>query len=32
LTRHFYLVTHKKRSRSPIGQAFMDYLIENRDK
>lgn len=32
LTRHFYLVTHKKRSRSPLGQAFVDYLIENRDK
>lgn len=30
-TRHFYLVTHKKRSRSPIGQAFVDYLIKNRD-
>jgi DNA-binding transcriptional LysR family regulator len=30
-TRHFYLVTHKKRSRSPLGQAFVDYLIENRD-
>ena len=31
-TRHFYLVTHKKRSRSPVGQAFVDYLIENRDR
>ena len=31
LTRHFYLVTHNKRSRSPVGQAFVDYLIENRD-
>lgn len=31
-TRHFYLVTHKKRSRSPIGQAFVDYLIKNRDR
>ena len=30
-TRHFYLVTHKKRSRSPVGQAFVDYLIDNRD-
>lgn len=30
-TRHFYLVTHKNRSRSPLGQAFVDYLIENRD-
>ena len=32
LARHFYLVTHNKRSRSPVGQAFVDYLIENRDK
>ncbi|UCG20946.1 MAG: LysR family transcriptional regulator [Deltaproteobacteria bacterium] len=31
-TRHFYLVTHKKRSRSPLGQAFVDFLLENRDK
>ena len=31
-TRHFYLVTHKKCSRSPVGQAFVDYLIENRDR
>jgi len=30
--RHFYLVTHKKRSRSPLGQAFVDFLVENRDK
>jgi DNA-binding transcriptional LysR family regulator len=30
-TRHFYLVTHKKRSRSPIGEAFLDFLVENRD-
>ena len=30
--RHFYLVTHKKRSRAPLGQAFVDFLIENRDK
>lgn len=29
--RHFYLVTHVKRSRSPLGQAFVDFLIENRD-
>ena len=32
LARHFYLVTHNKRSRSPIGQAFVDYLVENREK
>ena len=31
-TRHFYLVTHKKRSRSPLGQAFVEFLVENRDK
>ena len=31
LARNFYLVTHNKRSRSPVGQAFVDYLIENRD-
>jgi DNA-binding transcriptional LysR family regulator len=30
-TRHFYLVTHKKRSRSPLAQAFVDFLLENRD-
>jgi DNA-binding transcriptional LysR family regulator len=30
--RHFYLVTHKKRSRAPLGQAFVDFLLENRDK
>ena len=30
-TRHFFLVTHKKRTRSPVGQAFVDYLIDNRD-
>lgn len=30
-TRHFYLVTHKKRSRSPLGEAFVDFLVENRD-
>jgi len=29
--RHFYLVTHIKRSRSPLGQAFVDFLVENRD-
>jgi DNA-binding transcriptional LysR family regulator len=32
LTRHFYLVTHNKRSRSPIGEAFVEFLIENRNK
>jgi DNA-binding transcriptional LysR family regulator len=31
-TRHFYLLTHKKRSRSPVGQAFVDFLTKKRDK
>ena len=26
-TRHFYLVTHKNRSRSPLAQAFVDVLM-----
>jgi DNA-binding transcriptional LysR family regulator len=30
-TRHFYLVTHKKRTRSPLGQAFVAFLADNRD-
>ena len=30
--RHFYLVTHKKRSRSPVGQAFVDFLADNRSQ
>jgi DNA-binding transcriptional LysR family regulator len=30
-SRHFYLVTHARRSRSPLGQAFVDFLLENRD-
>jgi len=30
-SRHFYLVTHKNRSRSPLGEAFVDFLAENRD-
>jgi DNA-binding transcriptional LysR family regulator len=30
LARNFYLVTHNKRSRSPVGQAFVDHLIENK--
>jgi len=29
LTRHFYLVTHKGRSLSPLAQAFVDFLKEN---
>ena len=29
LTRHFYLVTHKARSLSPLAQAFVDFLKEN---
>jgi len=31
-SRHFYLVTHKKRSRSPVGQAFVDFLADNRSQ
>ena len=31
LSRHFYLVTHKKRSRTPVGQAFVDFLLKHRD-
>lgn len=30
--RHFYLVTHKKRSRSPVGQAFVAFLADNRSQ
>jgi DNA-binding transcriptional LysR family regulator len=29
--RRFYLVTHKKRTRSPLGEAFVSFLKENRD-
>jgi DNA-binding transcriptional LysR family regulator len=29
LARHFYLVTHKGRSLSPVAQAFVDFLREN---
>jgi len=29
LTRHFYLVTHKGRSLSPLAQAFVDFLKKN---
>jgi DNA-binding transcriptional LysR family regulator len=29
LTRHFYLVTHKGRSLSPLAQAFVEFLREN---
>jgi DNA-binding transcriptional LysR family regulator len=32
LTRHFYLVTHKGRSLSPLAQAFVDFLRENHDE
>lgn len=28
-TRHFYLVTHKNRSRSPLAQAFLDFLVRD---
>ncbi len=30
--RHFYLVTHKKRSRCPVGQAFVDFLADDRSQ
>jgi DNA-binding transcriptional LysR family regulator len=30
LTRHFYLVTHRARSLSPLAQAFVDFLKESR--
>jgi DNA-binding transcriptional LysR family regulator len=30
--RHFYMVTHKKRSRSPLGKAFVEFLAENRSQ
>ncbi len=30
VTRHFYVVTHAGRSRSPLCQAFMDFLIASR--
>ena len=26
-TRHFYVVTHTGRSRSPLCQAFLDFLL-----
>jgi DNA-binding transcriptional LysR family regulator len=29
LTRHFYLVTHRVRSLSPLAQAFVHFLKEN---
>jgi DNA-binding transcriptional LysR family regulator len=30
VTRHFYVVTHAGRSRSPLCQAFLDFLIQSR--
>jgi DNA-binding transcriptional LysR family regulator len=30
VTRHFYLVTHANRSRSPLCQAFLDFLLAAR--
>ena len=27
LTRHFYVVTHAARSRSPLCSAFLDFLL-----
>ncbi len=29
-TRHFYVVSHAGRSRSPLCQAFLDYLLASR--
>jgi DNA-binding transcriptional LysR family regulator len=29
-TRHFYVVTHSGRSRSPLCQAFLDFLLASR--
>ena len=29
-TRHFYVVTHTGRSRSPLCQAFLDFLLASR--
>ncbi len=29
-TRHFYVVTHAGRSRSPLCQAFLDFLLNTR--
>jgi DNA-binding transcriptional LysR family regulator len=29
-TRHFYVVTHAGRSRSPLCQAFLDFLLSTR--
>ncbi len=30
VTRHFYVVTHAGRSRSPLCQAFLDFLLSTR--
>jgi DNA-binding transcriptional LysR family regulator len=30
VTRHFYVVTHASRSRSPLCQAFLDFLDAGR--
>jgi DNA-binding transcriptional LysR family regulator len=30
VTRHFYVVTHGSRSRSPLCQAFLDFLLASR--
>lgn len=29
-TRHFYVITHTGRSRSPLCQAFLDFLLSSR--
>ena len=30
ITRHFYVVTHAGRSRSPLAEVFLDFLLEAR--
>jgi DNA-binding transcriptional LysR family regulator len=27
VTRHFYVITHAGRSRSPLCQVFLDFLV-----
>lgn len=31
LTRHFFVVTHRARTRSPLCQAFLDFLLATRE-
>jgi DNA-binding transcriptional LysR family regulator len=32
LKRHFYLTTHRQRSASPLGRAFIDFITKNIEK